>query len=153
ELLENLRELLYRILGLYQQFGPKSRIYRVAGEPGQRVIKRFERDRLQGKLWLQLAGNLERTNDQLRRQLSTDMLSLLLNEILIQLGMVGPDTIYEAVSAVIKAHGVDVSLHKPDAPPKSQDPQLENRQLLEGFEVIGPSMTENFSEHLTVHMR
>lgn len=152
DLLESLRELLYRILGLYQQFGPRTRIYRVAGENGVKLVKRFERDRLQGRLWLQLAGNLARTNEQLQRQMAVDMLGLLLNQLLIQLGMVGPDTIYEAVMAVVKSMHLDIPIHKPDVPPQSDPPQLENRQLFEGFDVKGPTMTENFSEHIQVHL-
>lgn len=152
-LLASLRELLYRILGLYQQFGPRERIFRLAGPDGTVLVKRFERDRLQGRLWLELAGNLQQTNEQLQRQISVDMLQLLLNQIFIQLGIVGPDTIYQAITNVIKAMGGQIDLHKPDVPPTSDSPQLEGRQLFEGFTVKGPSPTENFSEHLTVHMR
>ena len=52
--LRSLRKLLYRILGLYQQFAPPSRIFQVGGAEGVKLVKHFETDRLQGKLLLRL---------------------------------------------------------------------------------------------------
>jgi len=92
-LLDSLQELLHRVLGLYQQFGPRQRIFRVGGEGGVQLTKKFEKDRLQGKLLLTMLGNLAQINEQLQRQVALDMLQLLLNPLLIQMQITGPDTV------------------------------------------------------------
>jgi len=151
-LLLSLRELLYRILGLYQQFGPPRRIFRVAGSDGVALTKLFERDRLQGRLLLTLTGNVQQINEQLQRQVAVDMLQLLLNEALIKLGIVKPDTIYGAISLVAKLmHYGEVPLHRPDYPPESDAPNIEHKQMSMGLPVKGPTISENFNEHLQAH--
>jgi hypothetical protein len=151
-LLRSLSELLYRILGLYQQFGPRERIFRVGGEEGVQLTKRFERDRLQGKILLEMSGNLQQINEQLQKQVAVDMMQILLNEIFIQSGIVGPDTMYAAIKQIAKyMHYNDVPLHKPDLPPQSDAPDVEEKQMFAGQKPIGPSISENINEHLHHH--
>lgn len=150
-LLENIQELLFRVLGLYQQYGPRERIFRVGGEGGVEVTKRFERDRLQGQLTLEMAGDVAQINEQIQRQTAVDMIQLLLNQFLIQLGITGPDTIYAAVKTLCKLQHYDVPLHKPQAPPMSDAPEVEEQQMFAGTKPIGPTIGENTHEHLAHH--
>lgn len=148
----SLKDELHRILGLYQQYGPRERIFRAGGAGGVEITKRFEKDRLQGKILLRLTANLNQINEQLQRQLATDMLSLLLNQILIQMGIVGPDTIKAAMDRIFKVfHYNGVPLHEPDVGPMSDPPNVENHQMAAGQKPKGPTMTENHAEHLQVH--
>lgn len=150
--LRSLRKLLYRILGLYQQFAPPSRIFQVGGAEGVKLVKHFETDRLQGKLLLRLTGNIDQINPQLQRDIATNMLSLLMNQILIQLGIVKPDTIYAAINQVAKAMNYKgVPLHKPDLPAQSPSPNIENKMMAQG-QAVEPHLDENFDEHLRSHM-
>lgn len=153
DFIDSFRELIYRVLGLYQQFGPRERMYRVQGDDGERLTKHFELDRLQGRVEIQLASNLQQVNDQMQRQVSTDMLQLLLNQILISLGIVGPDTIYAAVDKLAKSmHYTGVPLHKPQVPMQSDAPSVEHMRIANGLPVGGPNQGENFMEHLQAHL-
>ncbi len=148
----SLKEELHRILGLYQQYGPRERIFRAGGAGGVEITKRFEKDRLQGKILLRLTANLQQINEQLQRQLAMDMLSLLLNQLLIQMGIVGPDTIKMAMDKIFKLfHYNGVPLHEPDTGPMSDPPNVENHQMAAGQKPKGPTMSENQDEHLQVH--
>ena len=147
------RKLLYRIFGLYQQFAPPTRIFQVGGEGSLRVVKRFETDRLHGKLLLRLTGSLDQINPQLQRDVAVNMLSILSNQILIQLGIVKPRTFYEAVQKIAKTMNYEgVKLYKPDLPDDAMDPNVENRMMQMG-EDVEPNMAENFNTHLMAHQR
>ena len=80
------------------------------------------------------------------------MLQLLLNEILITTGIVGPDTIFQAITKLVKlSHYTGVNLHEPNTPPLSDPPNVENHQMNAGQKPKGPTQGENFNEHLQVH--
>lgn len=154
DFIESFRELIYRILGLYQQFGPAKRMFRIQGEDGNKLTKHFELDRLQGRIEITLASNLQQVNEQLQRQTATDMLQLLLNQLLIQIGIVRPDTIWAAVDKLAKLMHYDgVPIHKPDIGPESDRPDIEHKRIANGLPIHGPNMTENFQEHLGAHMK
>ena len=153
-MLESFHELVYRILGLYQQFGPRRRIYQIAGEDGLQLNKEFDIDRLQGRIVLRLSASLDNANKDLQQKIALDMLQILMNQIFIQLGVVGPDTIYCALRKMMHEFGyTDVPFHKPDMPPRSDPPDIENKQFALGAPVIGPTLSENFQEHLQVHSK
>lgn len=150
--LESLKELATRVKSLYQQFGSEERIFRVAGEGGTQITKRFERDRLSGKMLLTMCGSLEFVNQEMQRKLALDMFSLLMNQILIQSQVVGPDTIYSAIKLIAKLHNYnDVPLHKPKLPPISDAPEVEEKQMFASQKPIGPTMGEDTDEHLQHH--
>jgi hypothetical protein len=150
--IRSLREVFYRILGLYQQFGPTRRIFRATGDDGEGITKIFERDRLQGRMLLKLSGNVQQINEEMQRQVAVDMLQLLMNEILIKLGIVKPDTIYGAIQLVAKLmHYGEVPIHKPDYIEESDPPNIEHKQMSMGIAVRGPTINENFQEHLQAH--
>lgn len=151
-IIDSVRTLLYRIFGLYQQFAKDGRVYQVTGEKGEKIVRQLKRDRLHGKLLLHLTSNIQQLNAQLQRDVAVNMLSLLLNESLIQLGITKPDTIYEAVKRVCRMndyHGVPI--HKPDMPPESDPPEIEHKRMMMG-EPVQPSLSENFGEHLQAHI-
>ncbi len=144
--------LILRILGLYEQFGPKTRIFRVGGEGGVKLTKRFERDRLHGKIDLEMMASLQQLNQELQKKVALDMLQLLLNQLLIQSGITGPDTIYEAVKTLARLSNYnDVTIHKPDIPPMSDPPDVEEHQMFAGQKPVGPTLSENINEHMHHH--
>lgn len=152
--IRSLRQELYRILGLYQQYGSRVRMFRAGGEAGNEITKRFERDRLAGKIDLKLTANLQQMNEQLERQIAMDMLQLLLNEILMQTGIVTPETIYQAINKLAKSFHYDgVKLNEPTVGPYSDAPHIEEHQMFMGQKPVGPTMNENFDEHLGSHAR
>ncbi len=151
-LLESLKELLTRVLGLYQQFGPQERIFRVGGEGGVQITKRFERDRLQGKILLTMCGNVSLINEQVRRETAMNMFALLMNPILSQMQIVAPDTTYQAIKLIAKLSNYeDVPLHKPKTPAMSDAPDVEEKQMFSGQKPTGPTMGENSDEHYQHH--
>ena len=152
--IRSLRQELYRILGLYQQYGSRIRMFRAGGDTGNEITKRFERDRLAGRIDLKLTANLQQMNEQLERQIAMDMLQLLLNEILIQLGIVTPTTIYQALNKLAKSFHYDgVRINEPAVGPISDAPHIEEHQMFMGQKPIGPTMNENHEEHLASHGR
>lgn len=152
DFIDSFRELIYRILGLYQQFGPRTRMFRVEGDDGNRLTQHFELDRLQGRMEIMLASNLQQINEAFQKQTATEMLQLLLNQLLIGLGIVGPDTVYAAVDKLIKtSHYTGVPFHKPQTPAQSDAPNVEHERMANGLPVGGPNMGENFDEHLQAH--
>lgn len=152
-LLRSMRKLLYRIFGLYQQYARGGRVYQITGLNGEKLVKSFNTDRLQGRLRLHLTGNIQQLSAQLERDVSLNMLSLLLNQALMQFGIVKPDTIFAAIQKVARTMNYrGVPLHQPDVPPDSAPPEVEHKKMLHG-EPVQPSPSENFGEHLAAHMR
>jgi len=152
-MLRSLRNLLYRIFGLYQQFARDGRVYEVTGLEGEKVVKFLSKDRLNGRVKLHLTGNIQQLSADLERQVSLDMLSILMNPILFQMAIVKPDTIYAAIAKLVKLSNYrGVPLHQPDVGPESDPPEVEHKRMLLG-ETVQPSPTENFSEHLAAHMQ
>lgn len=151
-IVRSLRVMLLRILGLYEQFGPRTRIFRIGGEGGVTVTKRFDRDRLHGKIVLTMLANLQQLNEELQKKIALDMLQILLNQLLIQSGITGPDTIYEAVNTLAKLMKYEgVPIHKPDVPPMSDPPDVEEHQMFAGQKPFGPTLSENINEHMHHH--
>lgn len=152
-LLRSLRKLLYRIFGLYQQFVPDGRVFQESGVEGEKIVRTLKRDRLNGRLSLHLTGDVRKISAQIERDMAVNMLSLLMNEILIQQGIVKSDTIYAALEKVVRAFGyTGVPIHRPDMPADSDPPPVEHHKFLRE-EYVAPSPVENFSEHLTAHVR
>lgn len=150
-LARSLRHLLYRILGLYQQYMPDGRVFQVTSLSGERLVKKFKKDRLHGKIVLHLTANVQQMSAQLERDVATNMLSLLLNGLLIQLGIVKADTVYAALEKVIRASDYNgVPIHKPDVAPESLPPDVEHKRMMLGYPVH-PTPNENFNEHLSAH--
>ena len=153
-ILESFHELIYRIMGLYQQFSPRKRVFQIAGQNGLMINKTFDVDKLQGRIFLRLTANLQQSNQELQQKVALDMLQILLNGIFIQTGVVQADTMYAAVKKIARVMGYEgVPLHEPSMPPMSDSPDQEHRQMLLGVETIGPTMNENFEEHLHAHSK
>lgn len=152
-LLRSFRELLWRIFGLYQQYMPDGRVFLISGVDGEKVVRQFKRDRLHGRLVLHLTGDVAKISAQMERDVSVNMLSLMMNELLFQMGVVKPDTVYAALEKVVRAFGYKgVPIHKPDMPPESDPPMIEHKKMWRE-EYVAPSPTENFGEHLAQHIQ
>lgn len=152
-LARSLHKLLYRIFELYQQHMPDGRVYQISTLAGETLVERMSRTRIQSKMMLTLTANSQQIAAQLQRDIATNMLALLINPFLVQMGVTQPDTVYAAVEKVVKASGYKgVPIHKPNTPDMSQPPDVEHRRMLMGEQVM-PSPLENFDQHLAVHMQ
>lgn len=152
-IMDSLRDLLYRILGLYQQHARTGRVYQITGMDGETLVRQISRDRLHGRYLISLDTNLQRLTPQVEQQTAVTMLSLLLNDVLIGMGIVQPDTIHGAIKRVADTMGYKkVILHTPDVPPTSPPPNEEHKAMGRG-ESVDPHLGENFSEHLTAHTK
>jgi hypothetical protein len=151
-ILGGVEQLLYRVFGLYQQHAKGKRIFHVAGADGVDTIRKLDMDMLHGKLKLMLTGDVKQLSKAVEREVATNMLSILLNQILIQMGIVQPDTIYAALDKVVKASDYKgVPIHKPDVPMDSPMPQEEMEMMNAGI-YPPPHEGENFAGHLQAHL-
>ena len=119
---------------------------------GKRLLGYLNETGFRGAFFLKLSGNVQQINEEMQRQVAVDMLQLLLNEVLIKLGIVDQQTIYSAIKLVAKLmHYGEVPINKPDFVEKSDPPQVEHKQMSMGLPVRGPTINENFQEHMQSH--
>jgi hypothetical protein len=150
--IRSMEQLLYRIFGLYQQHARQARIYQVAGEKGETLIKRLSLDRMHGKMSLRLIGNVRHLAGGAETEQDMSVLTLLLNPSLMEAGITRPETIYTALQKLLRAmdyHGIP--LFKPKSPPDSPPPEEEHRMMLLG-EPVEPHMGEDMDLHLSEHV-
>lgn len=151
-ILRGIEELLYRILGLYQQHAKGKRVFHVAGLDGVDTIRQLDMDMLNGKLKLALTGSVKQLSAAVEREIAMNMMSVLMNPLLFQLGIAKPDTVYAALNKVIKASEYKgVPIHMPDMPPDSPQPQDEMEMMNAGI-YPPPHLGEDFGAHLQAHM-
>jgi len=149
----SLTSLIRRIFALYQRHLPDKRVYEVSGIDGTRVMQVLERRLLNSKVALHLTGDVRKISAQIERDVAMNMLSVLLNPLLLQIGVTKGDTIYKAVEKVVRAFDYKgVPIHMPDLPPDSLPPASEEA-LMYREEQVEPSPTENMQLHLAHHMR
>lgn len=150
--LRQIEVLFYRIFSLYQQHSKGDRVFLIAGLDGHDIMEKLSTDMLQGRLKLQLMGTVEQLSQQLKKETAMQMLSVLLNQFAISLGIVGPDTIYAAMAKVMEASQYKgVPIHKPQTPPDSPPPHEELVMMNAGIPVE-PHVGEDFGMHLQAHM-
>ena len=150
-LINNWRDLLYRIFGLYQRHMPDGRVYMVSGEKGEKEVKRLKRDLLNGKMDYRLSANLQQLNTQLNREVNVNMFTMLMNPLLIQMGIVQPDTVYEGLKKIFVSMQYDgVPIHLPEMPEMSPEPHIEHLMLARG-QKIKSVINENQDKHLEAH--
>jgi len=151
--LEGVEELFYRIFSLYQQHCKSPRVYLIAGKDGSQIIEKLQPDLLQGRLKLQLTGSIRQLSKQLEHDKAMQMLSTLLNEFTMQLGIVRPDTIYAAIAKVMEAaEYTGVPIYKPQAEPDSPRPDDEVAMMHAGV-YPSPHIGEDFALHLQSHIQ
>lgn len=151
-ILRGVEDLFYRIFSLYQQHSKGIRTFMVAGEDGSKILESISMDSIQGKIKLQLNGSVRKLSEEIEKQKSMQMLSILMNQFAIQMGIVGPDTIYQAISKIMKDTGYKgVNIHKPNTPPDSPPPEEELTMMMAGI-YPQPHMGENFGMHLQAHL-
>jgi len=153
QLARSLQKLFYRILGLYKRNMKRGRVYQVTGLSGETLVNSISREVILKPFRIRLTANINQISSQLERETAINMMSLLLNQILIQMGIVKPDTIYAAIEKIVKASGyTGVPLHTPDVPQESDPPEVEHKQMISGEKVKGPTMNENFNVHIQAHL-
>jgi len=151
-MLRQFRDLLTRIFGLYQQHMHEGRVFSITNLDGEQIVREFKLDRDHGKMKLLLTGTSQQVFNQIEREISITMMQMLLSDVLMQMRIVRPDTVYAAVEKVIRAHGYkDVPLHKPDLAENSPAPEVEHDMMRRELRVT-PNAGENFNEHLKEHM-
>lgn len=152
-ILRSVEELLSRIFGLYQQHAKGERIFQLGGPNEKDIVKSLSMDRIQGRLKLQLTGNVRQLSKELERQTSMNMLSIILNPFMLQLGIVKPDTIYAATKKLFTTSDYKgVPIHQPDVPPDSPTP-LDEWKMMQGGIYVEPHMGEDFGRHLQAHIQ
>lgn len=152
-ILQGIEKLLYRIFGLYQQHSKGERIYQLGGADAKIIMKKLSMDKIQGKLKLQLTGNVRQLGKEIERQTAMNMLSIILNEFVMQMGIVKPDTIYAAMKKLFTSSDYKgVPLHMPDIPPDSPAP-LDEWKMMQAGMYPEPHMGENFGMHMQAHMQ
>jgi hypothetical protein len=150
--LRKIEELFFRIFSLYQQHAKGERAFLIAGLDGKDLLDKLSMDQLQGKLKLQLTGTVRQLSQQLEKETAMQMMSVLMNQFAVQLGIVGPDTIYAAIAKVMEASNYKgVPIHKPQVEPDSPMPQDEIAMMNAGI-YPEPHMGEDFQGHLQAHM-
>jgi hypothetical protein len=127
-------------------------VYEVSGIDGTRIMQTFQRGLLNERVALHLTGDVRKISAQVERDVATNMLSILLNPLLLQIGITKGDTIYKAVEKVVKAFDYrGVPIHMPDLPPESLPPASEEA-LMRRESPVEPAPTEPFPMHLQHHM-
>lgn len=150
-ILRGVEELFYRIFSLYQQHSKGDRVFRLGGPESKDIIKKLSMDKIQGKLQLQLTGNVRQLSKEIERQTAMNMLSIILNQFMLQMGIVKPDTIFQATKKLFElSEYKGVSIHMPDIPPDSPSP-LDEWKMMQGGLEVHPHMGENFGAHLQAH--
>jgi hypothetical protein len=151
--MRSLDRLLTRVFGLYQQYASDELIYQVSTLEGLNEVRKIRSDVLHGRVRLRLTGTTQRLNAQLERDLSLNIFTILQNGILMQMGIVKPDTVVAALKKIMRAFNVkDIPIHAPDIEPDSPPPDTEHKAMLRG-EAVEPHIGENFAYHIQSHLR
>jgi hypothetical protein len=145
-------ELLTRIFGLYQQHAKSGRVFQIEGENGEKLVRSLKKDRLHGKVLIRMRSSFAKLSQQGESQNAINMFQLLLNPLLSQLGIVRPDTIYQALSKVAKTMEYEGKFYKPNTPPQSPEPWEEHDIFKKGT-YVDPHMGESIGEHMEAHMK
>ncbi len=152
-LLRPFLKLMQRVFELYRRHVPQGRVFQVAGANGERLVMKLQKENLHTPMMMIPVGGSERLDDQLLRDVSVNMFQLLNSPALVQQGIVQGDTLYAATKRIMDAMNYKgIPLHEPSVPPPSEPPEAELRRMMLG-EIVEPSPTENFQEHMKKHMR
>lgn len=152
-ILASVEKLFYRIFSLYQQHAKNERVYIIAGKDGSELVQKLEPDLLQGRLKLQLTGNIRQLSKQLEQDRAMQMIGVLVNEFAIQMGIVRPDTVYAAIAKVMEAAEYKgVPIYKPQTEPDSPSPEDEVAMMYAGV-YPEPHIGEDFGMHLQDHIK
>lgn len=122
---ESFAELFNWIWELWCEYGKDSYEFAYFGKEGWEKIK-LNREEIQGKYKIQIRGNDQNTNPQVRIQKAQAILQGATNPVALQSGIVGPQQLVEAYSQYYQELGVDDwqrfvnSRPQPPAPPQPQ---------------------------------
>lgn len=139
------RRFLKYLLHMLQQRIPEGLSFRVTGEAGSDYWAQIRsRDDLAGDFDFEISGNSSNSNPAIQEEVATNILQLVQNPLLIQLGVVTPANVFEAVKNYLKAKGVKDFAKYVQQPPDYQytpTPQEEADRILRGMATpVVPNM-------------
>lgn len=139
------RRALQYLLHMLQQRIPEGLSFRVTGEAGDDYWRYIaSQDDIAGDFDFEVSQNTENSNRAIQQETSTQVLQLVLNPLLIQIGVVNQGNIYEAVKSYLKGLGVKDFSKFVTKPPEWQhqmSPQDEANRVLRGIPVpVTPEM-------------
>lgn len=155
-----LEEMVRQIYQLNAHYMPPGLMFRVMGEPNEEGVKvaKFEsmtREELATLPDFEMPWNIANLDDEVRRQVSIMMVQTLINPVLIQLGIVTPEDIYNINKNLLEQHDEprpELFISKPQGLPDVpvRDPDVENNMMVQG-DYPKPSPAENHQSHLISH--
>lgn len=139
------RQALQYLLHMLQQRIPKGLSFRVTGESGDDYWQYISSQQdIEGDFDFEVSNNSENSNRAIQQELSSQVLQLVLNPLLIQTRIVSPGNIFEAVKTYLKSQGVKDFSKYVTKPPDWQhtlQPSDEANRLLRGIPVpVTPEM-------------
>jgi len=138
------KQALEALLHLLQQRIPAGLEFRVSGETGDYFRKVRTPEEIAGDYDFELSPNSSNTNRSIQQQDAQELLTLLLNPLLIQLGVVGAPQIYEGLRNFARSKSIrdfNRYFQKPAGYSYVPSPGEELFRLLLGYDVpISPQM-------------
>lgn len=146
------QDIFSDVLALDQQYLPPGVEFRVTGHVPE-VIRLASRQAIAGRYDLRVSATSESLNRQQLREDATAKLTMLLNPILLQLGLIAKKGVYRGVRRWLQAYGEtdpDLVL-EPLQDPIVRTPEQEHAMWSNGDVSAEPSMAENLAQHLDAH--
>lgn len=112
---------------LNQNFLPKGKEFRIVGfvRPDQNPYVKIDTpDNIQGEYNFSFDANAFNTSKQALQQALKNIMGVLINPLTIQLGVVGPDEIYNMLSDYVKAMGQNAPRYVKPSTPDADEPQI-----------------------------
>ena len=140
------------ILALDQQYLPDGVEFRVTGQFPE-MIRLTNRADIAGRFDVRVAATSDTLNRQQLRDDASAKLTLLLNPLLLQLGLVGKKGVYRGVRRWLQAYGeTDPTLVlEPLQDPVVRTPEQEHAMWTNGDYSAEPTLAENLAQHLDAH--
>jgi len=131
------------VLEMLQSRMPEGMEFRLFGDDGQLYFRQIKsRDEIAGQYDFELEGSSANSNKAVTIEQANSVFMTILNPLLIQLGVVTPSEIYNALKAKLVAEGVrDFSkfIRKPQGPMRIYTPEEAVNAILAGVDIpMGP---------------
>jgi hypothetical protein len=153
-----LTEIWAQFHELNQIFLPKEKKFRISTGVTKDVdpyVTIRDRSEIQGRFQFEFGASILNTNKALATGAIQDMLGMLVNPLLFQLGIVGPDNIYTLLEDAIKLKGQDPEkyIKKPNNDPFFSGPKISAgdviQTIMNGYFPYGQPM-EDIQTHLSL---
>lgn len=151
-----LAEIYAQIHELNQSFLPKDKEILMVGVPeeGADVYQTItDREQIRGRFQFEFKATVLNTSKGLLQQALGQILTMIAQPLMLQMGLVGPEQMFNAVHDVIKAGGQDAARYLKKPSPDADRPKIDARQALsliaKGEEPQGlPAEAGGAQEHL-----